>query len=67
MLKQFHVTEDACKLSFGMKGILDTSKTVLDYGITNGMTLNLIRGGLSGGVHNKAKNSATKTAVACTR
>ena len=63
MLKQFHVTDDACKLSFGMKGILDTSKTVLDYGITNGVSLNLIRGGLSGGVCTKPKNSATKMAV----
>ena len=47
------------KIWFGTKGALDTSKTVLDYGITNGATIGLVRGGLrSGNPHKQSSNAS---------
>ena len=48
-LQEFNVSAEGCKLWHGTSGTLNVSKTLLDYGITDGATLNLTRGGLNGG------------------
>ena len=48
-LREFNVTDNTCKLCFQTSGPLNPSKSLFDYGITDGATLILITGGLKSG------------------